>query len=220
MIDHGGVPRKYLFDLDRDSIIELEMWDPDGDGEFETRRQARLPIPAFLLPPPPPPEYDLTAALDRIARDSLARFDRYGPLLARAYHPSTAPPDTAPRLDRFRPRILQGEDPGRDRHDDPAWRTAPGPLGPRLLGEPTADRAPTARPRRTDTDGADRPPAPARDRDDRRPAAPPDQAPTRPAAEPTPPGERPPGRPGPKLLGRPVDSIPPPPRPDTTGTRR
>lgn len=50
-----GKPRKYLFDLDGDSTIELEMWDPDGDGRFEARRRARFPLPAFLLPPPPPP---------------------------------------------------------------------------------------------------------------------------------------------------------------------
>ncbi len=47
---HGGAPRKYLFDLDRDSIIELEMWDQDGNGRFESRRPARMAIPAFLMP--------------------------------------------------------------------------------------------------------------------------------------------------------------------------
>ncbi|MGQ0560896.1 MAG: hypothetical protein ACT443_03365 [Gemmatimonadota bacterium] len=49
---HGGVPRKYLFDLNRDSIIELEMWDKDADGRFESRRVARMAIPAFLIPYP------------------------------------------------------------------------------------------------------------------------------------------------------------------------
>jgi hypothetical protein len=51
---HGGMPRKYLFDLNRDSIIELEMWDHDGDGDFESRRATRLTIPAFLMPYPEP----------------------------------------------------------------------------------------------------------------------------------------------------------------------
>src|SRR5690606_13437065 len=50
VLHYGGAPRKYLFDLDRDSIIELEMWDPDADGRFEARRAARLAIPPFLLP--------------------------------------------------------------------------------------------------------------------------------------------------------------------------
>jgi hypothetical protein len=51
---NGGVPRKYLFDLNRDSIIELEMWDHDADGKFESTRPARMAIPAFLMPYPKP----------------------------------------------------------------------------------------------------------------------------------------------------------------------
>jgi hypothetical protein len=50
VVYHGGVPRKQLFDLDRDGVIELEMWDPDADGDFEARRAARLRTPSFLLP--------------------------------------------------------------------------------------------------------------------------------------------------------------------------
>lgn len=46
----SGAPRKQLFDLNRDSIIELEMWDPDADGRFEAARPARYAIPSFLLP--------------------------------------------------------------------------------------------------------------------------------------------------------------------------
>jgi hypothetical protein len=46
----NGAPRKQLFDLNRDSIIELEMWDPDADGRFEARRAASYAIPSFLLP--------------------------------------------------------------------------------------------------------------------------------------------------------------------------
>ena len=47
---HGQKPQKYLFDLNRDSIIEEEMWDADADGKLESRRAAHLPIPAFLMP--------------------------------------------------------------------------------------------------------------------------------------------------------------------------
>src|SRR5205823_7622226 len=50
VLDYGGKPRKYLFDLNRDSIVELEMWDSDGDGHFDARRAAHYPIPSFLLP--------------------------------------------------------------------------------------------------------------------------------------------------------------------------
>jgi hypothetical protein len=46
----GGAPRKYLFDLNHDGIIELEMWDTDGDGLFEASRQARFRTPPFLIP--------------------------------------------------------------------------------------------------------------------------------------------------------------------------
>ena len=59
---HGGAPRKYLYDLNRDSIIELEMWDADGDGKFEARRAARIAIPGFLMPLPKPRADSLTVA--------------------------------------------------------------------------------------------------------------------------------------------------------------
>jgi hypothetical protein len=50
VVYHGAAPRKYLFDLDHNGYIELEMWDPDGDGEFEGRRAVRYRVPSFLLP--------------------------------------------------------------------------------------------------------------------------------------------------------------------------
>lgn len=62
---NGGAPRKYLFDLNRDSIVELEMWDQDGDGKFESRRPARMAIPSFLMP-------FVAPVPDSIAADSLA----------------------------------------------------------------------------------------------------------------------------------------------------
>lgn len=51
VIYYRGAPRRYLFDLNRDSVVELEMWDGDGDGRFEARAPARYRIPAFLFPP-------------------------------------------------------------------------------------------------------------------------------------------------------------------------
>ncbi|HUP88585.1 MAG TPA: hypothetical protein VM100_04520 [Longimicrobiales bacterium] len=50
VVYHAGRARKWMFDLNRDSIIELEMWDGDGDGKFESRRTARMAIPSFLMP--------------------------------------------------------------------------------------------------------------------------------------------------------------------------
>ena len=50
VIHLNGTPRKHLFDLDRDSIIELEMWDQDGNAKFESWRQARYPVPTIVLP--------------------------------------------------------------------------------------------------------------------------------------------------------------------------
>lgn len=61
---HGGAPRKHLYDLNRDSIIELEMWDSDADGKFEARRAARFSIPGFIMPlPEAPADSALAAAL-------------------------------------------------------------------------------------------------------------------------------------------------------------
>jgi hypothetical protein len=247
VLAHGGAPRKYLFDLDRDSIVELEMWDPDSDGYFEARRAASLPIPAFLLPPPPAPSFDL-AIFDGIPEDSLARLDRYAAALLEPYRYRTPPPDTAPRLNRFRPLLLEGtaeEDEDRVRRRPllaPGSQfVRPPPSRRRVLGDapppatapggPAIDRTPpaTGRP-------ADRAPAHAEERvlppvpsPDVRPpvGAPPAGAP--PVAEPgdregagPEGGARQPARPEPKLLGRPVDSIRPLPRPvplrpDTAG---
>ncbi len=71
VVYNGGVARKYLFDLDRDSIIELEMWDPDSDGHFEGSRPARLPIPEFLMPLRSPRPTAVAVAGDSVSADSL-----------------------------------------------------------------------------------------------------------------------------------------------------
>lgn len=70
---YGGVPRKEFFDLNRDSVIELEMWDPDGDGRFEASRSIRIPVPEYLLPlPEPAPD---TATADSLTAVDSLRFD-------------------------------------------------------------------------------------------------------------------------------------------------
>lgn len=50
VVYHEGAPRKYLMDMNADSIVEREIWDPDGDGAFEATRTTRYPIPEFLFP--------------------------------------------------------------------------------------------------------------------------------------------------------------------------
>ncbi|HSL71952.1 MAG TPA: hypothetical protein VK864_17010 [Longimicrobiales bacterium] len=70
VVYHGGAPRKYLFDLDRDSVIELEMWDPDSDGRFEGIRSARMLIPEFLFPLRQRVRL-ATTGIDSLAADSL-----------------------------------------------------------------------------------------------------------------------------------------------------
>jgi hypothetical protein len=49
-VQFEGRSRKWLFDLEGDSLIDAEVWDPDGDGTFDAGRRARFPIPPFLLP--------------------------------------------------------------------------------------------------------------------------------------------------------------------------
>jgi hypothetical protein len=62
-------PRKRLYDLNRDSIIELETWDVDGDGRFDARRDARFRVPEFLVPPPSRIPYALQP--DTVPPDSI-----------------------------------------------------------------------------------------------------------------------------------------------------
>ena len=67
----NGKPRKHLFDLDRDSIIELEMWDADGNGRFESWSQARYPVPTLALPERLPIEAVTDSALNDPAWQNL-----------------------------------------------------------------------------------------------------------------------------------------------------
>jgi len=69
----GSKVRKYLYDLNRDSIIELEIWDADADGKFESSRVARMPTPEYLIPRPDFVAIDSTMVADSMRRDSLRR---------------------------------------------------------------------------------------------------------------------------------------------------
>ena len=71
VIYHGGAPRKHLYDLNRDSVIELETWDSDGDGKFEARRAARISIPGFIMPLPKPRPDSAAAAAALAEADTM-----------------------------------------------------------------------------------------------------------------------------------------------------
>jgi hypothetical protein len=73
VLAYGGKPRKYLFDLNGDGTIELEMWDAAGTGHFDAARNARFALPAFLGPPPGPPPFNPAIFAD-LPADSLARL--------------------------------------------------------------------------------------------------------------------------------------------------
>lgn len=229
VLDYGGAPRKYLFDLNRDSIIELEMWDAGGNGRFNARRPAQLPIPSFLMPLT---ERARTAPLlATLPEDQLLALDRYGAVLAEPYRFRSHPPDTVPRKSRFLPQTMTG--------DDDVIALSPGTTiryGTDLAPEITPARhpnpatgqgqlAPASPPRQRTEVAPDKPPALGRPVAPRPGAPPPSQGgeqPTKPppsddASKPVAPKPARPSATEPKVLGKPLDSIPPRPRPDTTG---
>jgi hypothetical protein len=174
-LDYGGSVRKHLYDLDADGIVERESWDPDGDGRFDATRQARLPLPEFLLPARPSAAYDL------------ARFD-------------SIPADSLARLDPFRRAMLwPGPVPGAAADTAPS-RAAPPPSGGGPAGVPVQlpaagaapERAPTPTPTTTTPEPAPTPPADSAATLDTVPEPPPDSGAARdtlapPAAPPRPP---------------------------------
>lgn len=107
---NGGVPRKHLYDLNRDSIIELEMWDADGDGKFEARRPARITIPGFLMPLPKP-RADSLAAAGALAADTTPLDSTW----LTTFHDTAGGPLRfgAPRRPASRPLPTAGQPPGR-----------------------------------------------------------------------------------------------------------
>lgn len=128
VIDHGGKARKYLFDLDADGIVDLEVWDSEGTGRFNTRRSARFPLPEFVLPlqQTAPADFDRQRLAD-LAADSLARLDRFrGAAAFESRESAPASPETGqPRTDRFRPVAV-----------DVPPEPPPARRQPRLLGTP------------------------------------------------------------------------------------
>ena len=122
---HGGVPRKHLYDLNRDSIIELEMWDSDADGKFEARRQARISIPGFIMPIPKP-RPDSAAAAAALAADTMPIDSTW---LSIFHDTSGGPLRFGPRRAAAR-RATPPATPGQ-----PAVTPAPGTRPPRVVAE-------------------------------------------------------------------------------------
>jgi hypothetical protein len=90
VLSYGGKPRKYLFDIDRDSMVDLEMWDASGTGRFDAEREAHYAIPPFLLPPPGPPPFNPAVFAD-LSPDSMSALREFRE--AGTYVPRTGPED-------------------------------------------------------------------------------------------------------------------------------
>jgi hypothetical protein len=137
---YGGVVRKYLFDVNGDGVIDRESWDPEGGGRFTATRQARLPIPGFLLPATPSIRYDMSRFAE-IPPDSLARLD---PLRG-----AMAGPGPMPRLG------LAAREPDMA----PGAPTAPAAPTTRPIGQPAEAAAPASEGAAPPADAAPAPPA-------------------------------------------------------------
>jgi hypothetical protein len=140
VLEYGGAPRKYLYDLNGDGVIDRESWDPEGAGRFTATRRAQLPIPDFLLPPTPPARFDL-ARFAEIPPDSLALLDPFRRAMqepgampelgAQVRDLDAAPPAPAPAAPR------DGL-PGRPDPDPAAEPTEPPPAQPPPPARPPA----------------------------------------------------------------------------------
>ncbi len=144
VLSYGGKPRKYLYDLNADSLVDLEMWDASGSGRFDAEREARYPIPSFLLPPPGPPPFN-PAVFAGLTPDSMARL--YAFRGAGVYRPQGSPNMYSPTgpfqgAGGYTPRAAQpspgtGPTPvGPTAATRPAPATPARPRGPHLLGRP------------------------------------------------------------------------------------
>jgi hypothetical protein len=135
-------PRKRLYDLNRDSIIELETWDMDGDGRFDARREARFRVPDFLVPPPSRVPYALLP--DSVPPDSiwLAMFHDTG----RGLHRFTQPlPRPVAALTE--PGAAQGDSTGPATEESPELRERGLDAGARIAvtaGDTATGRPPAA----------------------------------------------------------------------------
>ena len=191
-VHYGGVPRKEYYDLNRDSIIELEMWDTDGDGTMEAWRELRVAIPDYLLPQDPISAADSIAREDSLrfalAADSAARADSIA--LARADSTAAAaarsaaspvspaapsvPPPGGPRpsLAQLSSQLMPGNPATARRLFVP--RRAPAPVRPREdgpIGVPLGEAAPPPRaePEPAPVQPQPEPPAPEEDDEEEQP---------------------------------------------------
>ena len=145
VLDYAGAPRKYLFDMNRDSIVELEMWDPDTDGRFEISRPTRFPVPASVVPPPPARPAPLAVVTDTMAADTTRPDSLPGGTVTLDALPRDSagnlvilPPHVRAVLDSLR----RAERMARDSVARAAERARP--RGPRVLGRPYVPPRPPA----------------------------------------------------------------------------
>lgn len=182
-VHYGGLPRKEYYDLNRDSIIELEMWDPDGDGEMEAWRELRVAIPDWMMPQDPITAADSIARADSMrfaaAADSAARADSMRLAVAAARADSIAaagllPDDAVPRgptpaltrpggprptLAEISRQLIPGNPATARRLFAP--RPRPAPVRPRddgPIGVPLGEVAPPPRPEPAQEPEPERPP--------------------------------------------------------------
>lgn len=93
-LSYGGTPRKYLLDVDGDDVVERELWDPDGDGRYEASREARFPLPRFLIPPAAEEADPMPA--DTVSADTASPGATGEPAEEAEADPPQAPVDTPP----------------------------------------------------------------------------------------------------------------------------
>lgn len=125
VVYHDGAPRKYLFDLDQDGVIEREVWDAEGDGRFTASRETRFRTPSLLLPIP---SYAEVLAAEEVAPPDSTWLANFHDVGAGPFRFMSASRDTFSVARADAPQPIRGA-PGRAddarRVDDPRPVTPP-----------------------------------------------------------------------------------------------
>jgi hypothetical protein len=89
ILSHESLPRRILFDVNGDGLIDRESWDGDADGFFEAVRTASFAPPDYLMPGDTAVAAPLNVAADSASAQPSAPRDSAGAAQ------DTVPPDTA-----------------------------------------------------------------------------------------------------------------------------